>query len=89
MGRYGGDEFLVILIDTDKDKAKFAAGRIREAIEGKDVRVYDENLKVTVSIGISVFPDDSRDVAGLIEKADLALYQAKQTGRNKICAYAK
>lgn len=86
MARFGGEEFLIILTETDKEKAKFAAERIRKAAEDQHTRVYDEDLKVTISIGISTFPDDGKDVQALIDKADSLLYQAKQAGRNRICA---
>jgi diguanylate cyclase (GGDEF)-like protein len=87
IGRYGGEEFLVILTETDKEQARLAAERIRQAIEYKQIKAYDENLKVTISIGISTFPDDAQDILGLIEKSDRALYQAKETGRNKVCVF--
>lgn len=84
IGRYGGDEFLIILTETDKKHAKFAAERIREAIEYRQMKVYDEDLKVTISIGISTFLDDTQEALALIEKADSALYYAKHTGRNRV-----
>jgi len=84
IGRYGGEEFSVILTETNKEKAKLAAERIREAIEKKPIKVYDENLKITISIGISTFPDDAKDTINLIEIADRALYQAKENGRNRV-----
>jgi len=86
-GRYGGEEFSVILTETDKEQARFAAERIRQAVEGKVIRVYDEVLKVSVSIGISTFPEDTKDMQALIDKADSALYKAKETGRNRVCMY--
>jgi len=88
IGRYGGEEFSIALSETNKEQAKFAAQRIRQAIETKNIKAYDEELRITVSIGISTFPDDAPDMQTLIDKADMALYQAKETGRNKICAYA-
>lgn len=88
IGRYGGEEFLIILTETDKEQAVAAAQRIRQSIEYRHIRVYDEDLKVTISIGVSTFPDDARNVKSLIEKADSALYQAKQTGRNRVCIYS-
>lgn len=87
MGRYGGEEFSIILSETDKDLAKLAAERIRQAIEGKSIKVYDEELKVTVSIGVSTYPQDGKGIDRLIDKADSALYKAKQAGRNKVCLY--
>jgi diguanylate cyclase (GGDEF)-like protein len=85
MGRYGGEELSIVLTDTDKKQAYFAAERIRAAVESELMHVYDEDLKATISIGISSFPDDALEVKTLIEKADKALYLAKQQGRNRIC----
>lgn len=87
IGRYGGEEFSIILSETDKDAAQLAAERIRLAIQDKHIRVYDEELKITVSIGISTYPYDGKEIERLIDKADSALYQAKQAGRNRVCLY--
>ena len=87
IGRYGGEEFSIILSETDKDAAQFAAERIRLAIQDKRIRVYDEELKITVSIGISTYPYDGKDIERLIDKADSALYLAKQAGRNRVCTF--
>lgn len=87
MGRYGGEELSIILTETDKDHAHSACERLRQAIELRRFTVYDEDLKATVSIGVSTFPDDATDSAELIERADKALYQAKQAGRNRVCVY--
>ncbi|MFA6217367.1 MAG: GGDEF domain-containing protein [Candidatus Omnitrophota bacterium] len=84
VGRYGGEEFSVILTQTDRDGAVLAAERIRQSLEASSTKIYDEELKVTISIGISVFPDDSREMDSLIEKADAALYKAKEAGRNQV-----
>ncbi len=86
IGRYGGEEFSIILSETDKDAAQFAAERIRLAVQNKHIRVYDEELKITVSIGISTYPYDGKETERLIDKADSALYLAKFTGRNRVCA---
>ncbi len=85
VGRYGGEEFSVILTQTDKNGAKFAAERIRQSIEEKVINVYDEELRVTISIGVAIFPSDGKDSQDLVEAGDAALYQAKQTGRNRVC----
>ncbi|MFH1888525.1 MAG: GGDEF domain-containing protein [Candidatus Omnitrophota bacterium] len=85
--RYGGEEFSLILSETDKEAAKFAAERIRLAVQDRRIRVYDEELKVTVSIGISAYPDDGKDMVKLIDAADSALYRAKQEGRNRAFIY--
>jgi len=89
IGKYGGDEFSAILIETDKTGAPVAAERIRQAIENRLVRVYDEDLHITVSIGISVFPEDAKDLPTLIDRADKALYEAKKQGRNRVSVFGQ
>jgi diguanylate cyclase (GGDEF)-like protein len=89
VGRYGGEELSIILAETDKEQAGFAAERIRGAVESKQINVYDEELKVTVSIGISTFPDDAKDIPAVIDTADRAMYKAKEAGRNRVCIYGK
>jgi diguanylate cyclase (GGDEF)-like protein len=84
VGRYGGEELSVILVETDKEQARFAAERLRAAIASRNIRVYDEELKVTVSIGIATFPVDGVSSEALIEGADKALYMAKEEGRNRV-----
>jgi len=84
-GRYGGEELSAVLAETDREQAKFAAERIRQAIEAAVIKVYDERLKVTVSIGISTFPFNSPNMKELIDLADQALYLAKETGKNRVC----
>ncbi len=85
--RYGGEEFLLILPETEKEGARFAAERIRQAVESKKIRAYDEALEVTVSIGLATFPADAQDPEDLVEKSDRALYRAKQGGRNSVCVH--
>ncbi|MFH1397599.1 MAG: GGDEF domain-containing protein [Candidatus Omnitrophota bacterium] len=87
LGRYGGEEFCLALPETKKEEARFAAERIREAIEDEAIRAYDENLKITISLGIAMLPEDALDTEALIDKADQALYKAKQAGRNRVCIY--
>lgn len=84
--RYGGEEFLILLPDTKKDGAFIAAEKIRKALENHNF-TNDEGKpmrKVTLSGGISTFPDDGRGSTALIQAADTALYRAKQAGRNQI-----
>jgi len=85
IGRYGGEELSIILAETDREQANFAAERIRQAVAADVIKVYDEKLKVTVSIGVSAFPDNAGHLKDLIELADQALYQAKAAGKNKVC----
>jgi diguanylate cyclase (GGDEF)-like protein len=85
IGRYGGEELSIVMAETDQEQAKFAAERIRQAIVDTAIKVYDEELKVTVSIGVVTFPDNAVSMQDLIEMADQALYLAKETGKNKVC----
>jgi len=90
VARYGGEEFVVLLPRTDKEQAISVAERVRKAVEGLTFKGNREQPVVqrTISGGVSTYPDDSKDAAGLVVKADEGLYQAKETGRNKICCVA-
>jgi len=85
IARYGGDEFVMILPETDKDEAYSFAERLREKISQMKL----ENLpKLTISLGIASYPVDEKDIEGLIKKADAAMYSAKQAGRNIVTKYS-
>ena len=75
--RYGGEEFAVLLPQASKEEAALVAERLRA-----QANLY---LGATVSIGIGSAPADAQEAQALIDKADAALYQAKQTGKNKFC----
>ncbi|HOD12828.1 MAG TPA: diguanylate cyclase [Candidatus Omnitrophota bacterium] len=87
IGRYGGEEFCVVLPDTDSEGGLFVAERIRKSIEESDIHAYDTRLKVTVSIGIASIPKDTDNALELIDKADWALYRSKKRGRNCITSF--
>lgn len=87
LGRYGGEEFCIILPDTDSAGAEYVAQRMRKAIENHAVDVYDIRIKVTASIGIAMFPRNGKKTGTLIDKADWALYRAKKMGRNRVCIF--
>ncbi len=87
--RYGGEEFAVLLDNVDVKQAKAVAERIRAEIEKSVVESDKGPLSVTESIGVAVFPEDGKDRATLIERADLALYHAKHTGRNRVITWAE
>lgn len=86
-GRFGGEEFCVILPDTDRAGARYAAERIRQAVEASSIKAYDAEVKITVSLGVATYPEDGAQIEELIDKADWALYRAKREGRNRICAF--
>lgn len=81
--RYGGEEFAVLLRGTDKAEALAIADRIRSSVAAQPY----ERGTITISMGISEYPDDSTTPGEIIEKADRALYHAKITGRNKIVVW--
>jgi diguanylate cyclase (GGDEF)-like protein len=85
--RLGGDEFLVVLPDTPVDDALRVAESVRDTIEGLEVRSVRGTIRTTASIGVAAsIPGDPIDVAAFIDRADVALYRAKQDGRNGVQA---
>jgi diguanylate cyclase (GGDEF)-like protein len=88
--RYGGEEFVIILPQTTRDEAYKLAERLRIKVElysfpNEDVQPYKN---ITVSLGVAALPDDAANKDALIYKADMALLQAKQRGRNRTCLYS-
>jgi diguanylate cyclase (GGDEF)-like protein len=87
--RYGGDEFCILLPETDLAGARPIAERLRQAIARLVVEVDDAALRTTVSIGIASYPEhDTGEIKGLLLRADSALYQAKRAGRDRVVPYA-
>ncbi|MBP2673842.1 MAG: response regulator receiver modulated diguanylate cyclase [Deltaproteobacteria bacterium] len=86
VARYGGEEFVVLLPDTTKEDARVVAEKIRAAIESHPFPggEHQPGGKLTISLGLSSFPEDGRDPDTLIKGADSALYAAKSGGRNVI-----
>ena len=80
--RYGGEEFAVILLGTGAHGALNIAERLRKAVMNRTFSAVNQTFKVTVSIGISTCPNDGKRKEEIIEKADKALYHAKNSGRN-------
>lgn len=84
--RYGGEEFAVMLPDCSKEKAIDLAERVRKKIEAQTIVLRREKTRITVSIGVAAFPRDAQLKEELIQKADAALYRAKEDGRNQVVA---
>lgn len=83
--RFGGEEFSVFLPGTTEENAKVIAERIRRNVENMSITLHDESIiQVTVSIGFAERIENDT-VASLIDRADKALYHAKENGRNRIC----
>ena len=85
--RYGGDEFIVLLPETPPKGAADVAERIRAAIASRPLALNGQQISATVSIGIACYPEDGRTLDALAARADRALYQAKQEGRNRVVRY--
>ncbi len=84
--RYGGEEFAVILPDTDLGAAAQVAERIRQAIAESPLELGSNTLELTASLGIATYRLDRKSVPDdLVARADHFLYQAKQEGRNRVC----
>ncbi len=83
--RYGGEEFVVMLCDTSEKTAAKIAERIRASIENLDILYEGQHLNLTISIGVAQYdPENDSTARVLVDRADKALYNSKQTGRNKV-----
>ncbi len=87
--RYGGEEFILLLPETNLQGARLVAQRLLTAVEQASFFTAPEQTeRVTISIGVALFPEEARVKADLLEAADIALYQAKADGRNRVVLYA-
>jgi diguanylate cyclase (GGDEF)-like protein len=82
--RYGGDEFTVVMPQTIKAEAAMVAGRIRQAVEDRVFALDGATAKITISVGVAGYPQDTSTKSALVKAADDALYTAKQSGRNNV-----
>lgn len=89
LARYGGEEFAVILPFTDLQSAVIVTERHRKAIESffQDNKKRDNDINITISIGVASFPENAPDKETLINLADCALYESKTHGKNRICPF--
>jgi len=85
LARYGGDEFTIVLVDTDHDEATEIAERILEIVAAHEFG-GEHRLRLTVSIGVATFPRHGRTREAVIESSDQAMYLAKAQGRNQVCS---
>jgi len=89
VARYGGEEFAVLLLETEKDAGIKVAEKLRNIIEQYPFPLAKSQPggRITISVGVASCPDDASDMESLTKKADMALYRAKQGGRNRVEAW--
>ncbi|WP_419770630.1 MAG: GGDEF domain-containing protein [Candidatus Marinarcus sp.] len=87
-GRVGGEEFLACIQNTQESGVKILGEKIRKALEKTAMRIKDEDVYITVSIGIAKLTDES-NFDEVLEKSDKALYQVKESGRNRVILYSQ
>lgn len=89
ISRYGGDEFTVLMPETDSQDAKEAGEKVRLAIQNSSFDLRGNRITTTVSIGVSGFPVDTNNVDDLLNCADKALYESKRVGRNRVTLFTE
>ncbi|MCU7818204.1 MAG: sensor domain-containing diguanylate cyclase [gamma proteobacterium symbiont of Lucinoma myriamae] len=87
LGRFGGEEFVILMPEETSNGAIELAQRIRKNIENNHISYDNQFFQFTISIGISVYKNTDKRLEDIIQRADKALYQAKEQGRNKVVLY--
>jgi diguanylate cyclase (GGDEF)-like protein len=88
VGRLGGEEFAVLLPETDCEQAAIVAGRIRERVAARSLSAHHVRFKLTISVGSATATLSMSSVDALLRAADEALYQAKAGGRNRVIQWS-
>ena len=84
LGRLGGEEFVVVLPQTDLKGAYIAAQRVCKAMPQETLQLGDKIVRITVSIGVATYDPKDEKMDDVLKRADLALFAAKKNGRNKV-----
>jgi diguanylate cyclase (GGDEF)-like protein len=84
LARLGGDEFIIILPETASDQSYVALERLRQILISQPIEYDGNSISITISCGIASLAGKDEPLDKLMERADQALYQAKQAGRNRI-----
>jgi diguanylate cyclase (GGDEF)-like protein/PAS domain S-box-containing protein len=88
LARLGGDEFAILYPTVDGTQAQIAATRLLDAIRQHTAVIQRQSIRTTASMGIVLFPDHGMDATELLMEADMAMYRAKEQGRNRFCVYS-
>ena len=89
LGRYGGDEFTLVLPEVDSEEAYNLSERIRGYVASRPIETEAGQIKITISLGIASLSSDTPNLKSLINWADSAMYEAKNKGRNCVCVYSE
>lgn len=88
LARYGGEEFLVLAPQTPAERGLILAERLRQLVANTPFLIsQNQQISITISIGVAIFPDHAQNESELVRAADAALYRAKETGRNRVCLF--
>ncbi|WP_296805817.1 diguanylate cyclase [Thiocapsa sp.] len=85
LGRWGGEEFVIALPETNEVQARTGLERIRESVAARSLEINGQEIRVTLSIGFATCHSDEGDPRDVLARADMALYHAKNAGRNRVC----
>jgi len=88
LARLGGDEFAILYPNVDRDQAKMAAQRLLDAIRKHTALIRGQSIRTTASMGLVLFPEHGTSASELLMKADMAMYRAKEGGRNRVAFYS-
>lgn len=88
LGRFGGDEFIIVMPEVHEEQEVMSLCKKIKELLSANYQVYDTDFSIEISMGISVYPDNSTDYEGLVRHADMALFYAKSHGRNAIVKYS-
>ncbi|MBF0592956.1 MAG: diguanylate cyclase [Nitrospirae bacterium] len=88
LGRYGGEEFLIVVPDMPEDELILFCQQIRASVEETTIHHDGIDIRVTLSMGVAPYREDMKDYLQVVHEADIALYQSKKLGRNRVTPYS-
>jgi diguanylate cyclase (GGDEF)-like protein len=87
IGRYGGDEMVILMPETNEENAYIAMGRLRKVIEETPITIRENKFHITASFGITTYQRNSPTINVIMDQADSSLYAAKKAGKNCVRIY--
>ncbi len=88
LARMGGDEFAILYPNVDPSQVQIAATRLLDAVRQNTAVIQGQSIRTTASMGIALFPEHGMQATALLMQADMAMYRAKEQGRNRFCVYS-